>query len=351
MGQPLLVGGRVVGQVRHQHLLGDAGGWLVAVQRLQDAIDETAGRQVFHLVEHEPLAAHDAPLANEEHLHRCFEFVVGQADEVEVFVAVGHHLLLLDRALDRCQPVAQTGGALELQLLGRTAHLELEPGDDLVGVAVEELAQLGDELAVRHLRDLADARAAAFLDVEQQARPPEPVVFVELAGTAGAHRKAAQQQVERLADGVGVRIRPEVAHTLALAATHHHRPRVLLVERHGQERVALVVAQADVEPRPVLLDEAVLEHERLDLVAHLDPLDRLGRRHHLCRTRVQVARVLEVVRQPLAQARRLAHVDDATLRIFELVRARRIGNRAGRRSRHHAVHSRAPLPLWPGDER
>jgi hypothetical protein len=33
----------------------------------------------------------------------------------------------------------------------------------------------------------------------------------------------------------------------------------------------------------VLLDEAVLEHERLDLVADLDPLDRLRRRDHLRR--------------------------------------------------------------------
>ena len=134
-----------------------------------------------------------------------------------------------------------------------------------------------DELAVRHLVDLADARPGALLDVEQQARPAEPLVLVELRRAARADREAAQQQIERVADGVGVGVRPEVAGALALAAAHHHRPRPLLVDGDRQERVALVVAQPDVEPRVVLLDERVLEHQRLDLVAHRRPLDRSRR--------------------------------------------------------------------------
>ena len=40
---------------------------------------------------------------------------------------------------------------------------------------------------------------------------------------------------------------------------------VVLVERDRDERVGLVVAQADVEARPVLLDEALLGEQRLGL--------------------------------------------------------------------------------------
>ena len=106
------------------------------------------------------------------------------------------------------EPVAQAGGPLELELGRRRLHLGLEAVDDRVGVAVEELEQLADELAVRHLLDLADARAGALLDVEQQARPAEALVLVELV--AGLHVRIgerAQQQVERVADGVGVGVR------------------------------------------------------------------------------------------------------------------------------------------------
>ena len=86
----------------------------------------------------------------------------------------------------------------------------------------------------------------------------------------------------------------------------------------------------------------VLEHQRLDLVAHLDPLDRLGGRDHLRGARMQVARVLEVVRQALAEARRLADVDHPAVGVLELVRARGLGDRAGRGTFHHLASCMTP---------
>ena len=246
------------------------------------------GRELLDLVEHEALASDHAALAHVEHLHRRLEIVVGDADHVDVLVLVGDHLLLGDRLLHGDQTVAQARRTLELELGGGALHLRLEPMDDLVGVAGEEVAQLADELAVRHLLDLADARAGALLDVEEQARPPEPLMLVELGRAARADREAPQQQVERVADRVRVRVRAEVARALALAAAHDQRPRPLLVDRHGEERVRLVVAQPDVEPRLVLLDQRVLEHQRLDLVADGRPLDGLGGLDHLARPRVQI---------------------------------------------------------------
>ena len=188
--------------------------------------------------------------------------------------------------------------------------------------------------------DLADAGSGALLDVEQQAGPAEPLVPPELVVAAGAQGERAQQQVERLADGIGVAVRTEVAHALALPPPHHHGPGPLVAHGHGQERVALVVAQPDVEPRPVLLDEAVLEHERLDLVADLDPLDGLGGGHHRRGAGRHVAGVLEVVGQPLAQRARLADVDDTALAVLELVGAGGLGDRAGRRALHHDAEGR-----------
>ena len=76
---------------------------------------ELAGRELLDLVEDEALAPDDPTLADVEHLHGGFELVVGEADDVEVLVAVADHLLLLDRPLDRGQAVAQPSGALELE--------------------------------------------------------------------------------------------------------------------------------------------------------------------------------------------------------------------------------------------
>ena len=274
-------------------------------------------------------------MPDEEHLDRCLELVVGDADHVEVLVLVGDHLLLRDRLAHRRQSVAQAGGAFELEFARSAPHFGLEPVDDVVGVSGQEVAELADQLAIRHLLDLADARPRALLDVVEQAWLAQPLVLVELRRAAGPDREAPQQQIERVPDRIGVRVRPEVPDALTLATAHHHRPWPLLVHRHRQERVRLVVPEPHVEPRIVLLDQRVLEHQRLDLVAHDRPLDRLCRLDHLPGPRMQVARRLEVVRESLAQVRRLADVDHTAAGVLELVRARVLGNGAGRRTLDH----------------
>ena len=108
---------------RHQHLLGHAERRLVAVQLLEDAVDETSRREVFDLVDDEALAADDSALADEEDLHRRFELVVGDADDVDVLVAIGHHLLLLDRPVHGSQPVAHPRRPLVLQRRSAAARI------------------------------------------------------------------------------------------------------------------------------------------------------------------------------------------------------------------------------------
>ena len=180
--EPLLVHRTVLRVDRDEHLLRHTEGRLVAVQGLQDAVDQAPRREVLHLVEHEALAPDDATLADVEDLDGGLELVVGETDDVDVLAALGHHLLLLDRPLHGGEAVAIAGRLLVLQFRRGVLHLPLQAGDDLVGVAIEELAELVDEGVVARLVDLADARARALLDVEQQARSAEPVVLVVLAG-------------------------------------------------------------------------------------------------------------------------------------------------------------------------
>ena len=182
-------------------------GRVLAVELLEDAVDQASRREVLDLVEDEAVAPDDTTAADVEDLHRRLELVVGEADDVDVLVAVGDDLLALDRAAHGAEAVAQPGRLLELEVRGRLAHLLVEALDDRRRVAVEELAQLLDELAVGDLVDLADTRPGALLDVEQQARPAEALVLLELRRAARADRERAQQLVERLADGVGVGVR------------------------------------------------------------------------------------------------------------------------------------------------
>ena len=168
----------------------------------------------------------------------------------------------------------------------------------------------------------ADARGRALVDVAEQARTAGRVRAAEHTAAAGAHREHPQQLVDRLADRPGVRVRAEVADALALLATHHHRPRELLVQRHREVGVGLVVAVPHVEPWVELLDPGVLQLQRLDLGRHDDPVDRACGRHHRLGAWVQPVRVLEVRGQPGSQALGLPDVDDPPGGVPEAVDAR-----------------------------
>ena len=190
---------------------------------------------------------------------------------------------------------------------------------------------------------MSPTHGAALLDVRVEARPAQAIVAVELRLRARTDREGPQQEIERLADRVGVRVGTEVADALALLAAHHHRPRPLLVEGDGEVRIRLVVLQADVEPGPVPLDEVELEEERLDLVLGDDPFDRVRGGHHLPGSLGEELGLEEVVREPAAEALRLPDVDDPALGVEELVRAGCVGESNRSRGGQPCLHCRGPV--------
>src|SRR5207245_1582443 len=162
--------------------------------------------------------------------------------------------------------------------------------------------------AVVLLRDVSDARSEAALDVEVEAGNTRVATgFRALARPVWEH---AIEDVEGLAHLLRVRVRPEVPDARPVALAREHHPRVLVLDRDRDIRERLVVAQPDVERRPVPLDEVLLEVERLDLAARHDDLDVLHARRQLRDLRAPVARSLEVRAHARAQRLRLADVED-----------------------------------------
>ena len=71
----------------------------------------------------------------------------------------------------------------------------------------------------------------------------------------------------------------------------------------------------------------------------------LGGGHHLGGPGVEAAGVGEVVGEALAEAGRLAHVDDPAEGVLELVGTGRVGDRAGRGTLHHGRDGTAGCPI------
>ncbi len=239
------------------------------------------------------LAAHSAA-ANVEDLHRRFELVVGEGNHVSVGAVAEHHRLLLHGSLQRGQVVTQPRGPLEIELFGRRVHLLLQLSGKPIGLAGQEVAEVFHDLAMLLGADPADTGRRAFVDVAEQTWTVDLPVPLEHSGRTGARREHPGEQIQRFPDGPRVRIRPEIAHTLAAWAAVDHQPGELFVEGDGQHRIGLVVAVADIEARIELLDPVVFQLQCLDFGVDHRPLD-LGRGgHHLPGSRMQVGDIGEV---------------------------------------------------------
>ena len=108
--------------------------------------------------------------------------------------------------------------------------------------------------------DLGDARRDAALDVVLEARP-RAAPGDHLVARADAEQPVRQRH--RPARQLGRQERAGVEVARLLDAARHQHPRKRLAGRQLQVRVVLVVAQQDVVLRRPLLDQVVLERERL----------------------------------------------------------------------------------------
>ena len=177
---------------------------VLEAELLEHLVDVLAGG----VLEVERVAVDHPAFAQREHLHGCPLGRDRDADHVDRADRLALDRLALGEPLDRAQPVAVARGVLEA-LLGRgLAHLLLEPPADRPVVARQELDHLVDQLAVVLLRDVADARRVAALDVEVEAR--DAAVPAGLRAFARPVAEDAVQHVERLAHLLRVRVRAEV---------------------------------------------------------------------------------------------------------------------------------------------
>ncbi|MCX5742351.1 MAG: hypothetical protein NT062_07630 [Proteobacteria bacterium] len=137
------------------------------------------------------------------------------------------------------------------------------------------------------------------------------------------------RSVSRAGRGV---IRPEVARVVVADVAHDLHAREPIALRRGvglgldepQHEVLLVVAQLHVEARLVLLDQVVLEEQRLLRRRHHDRLDVVDQPREEARRDEEplVAALAEVLPHADPEVLRLADVDHRALGVLEQVDAR-----------------------------
>ncbi len=282
---------------------------LCGVARVAGLLDDPASLTA------NPAAAHV------EHLHRGFQVIVGECDDISIGAVSEHDRLLFQYSFDRTDVITQPRRPLKVEFCSGGIHLALQITGKAVGPTRHEIAEVTHDPAMFLRADSADTGRRAFIDIAEQTGTLDLRVPLEHSAGTGTRRKDPREQIERLPNRPGVRVRSEVAHTFATWAAINHQPRELLVECHRKHRIGLVVAVADVEPRIELLDPVVLELQCLNLGADHRPLHLCGGGHHLAGAGMQAGDIGEVRRQPAAQALGLPDVDHPAAGIPETVDA------------------------------
>jgi hypothetical protein len=279
-------------------------------------------RQVLagHVLEVEAVAVDELAAPQREDLDGRVVALRADADHVDGADGATVGGLPLGEVLHRLQPVAVARRLLEALLAGGVTHPLLQLAQDRPRVAGEELDHAVDDRAVLLPRDVADAGRLAALDVVVEAR--DPAVAPGLRPLAGAELEDPVQHVERLAHLLRVRVRAEVPDPAPVALPREHDPRVLVLDRHRDVRERLVVAEPDVERRPVALDEVLLEVERLGLRPGDDHLQVGHAGRQLGDLSACIRRPLEVRADARTQRLRLPDVQHFPALVTEEVDAR-----------------------------
>ena len=217
------------------------------------------------------------PVAHLKHLRVSAAALHGDRDQVGAVERLAGDASALHQRPHGLEAVAVDRRPLELLGSGRLGHLPIQIALDIAVAAREEVDDRLDVSPVLLAVDVPDAGRLASLDVVIEAWDPRPAT--RLGPLAGAVLEQLAEQVEGLSNPPGAREGAEVdpPGTVALAGEVH--PRVLLIEADAHVGIGLVVAQPDIEPWPVALDELLLGEQRLGLglgdqeVDRADPVD------------------------------------------------------------------------------
>ena len=319
--QRLLQRPHVLEAVGHDHPRRDghcAG--VVLEQELLEHLGLVAARLVLQV---EALAVGQHAVAHLEHLGVGRGVLGRHGDRIQrAHRLVGHALALQQRA-HRPELVTQLRRRLELLVGRRGLHPLLQLPLDLAVAPGQEGDDRLDVLAVLLLGHVPHARRLAALDEVVQARAAR--LAAGLLALAGAVLEHLAQQLERLADALGAGERAEVDPVAAVLLAGEDHPRVVLLHRHGDVGVGLVVAEPHVVAGTVALDEVLLGQQRLGLGLGDQEVELVHRMRHL--QRAAGRRLREVSRHAFADRGGLPHVDDLAPLVLEQVDAGRIGQR------------------------
>ena len=219
--------------------------------------------------------------ANEKRLNAHHPIAMRQRENVSIA-----HTLSIDRLRtlnegQRPKPVADHGGAFEIESLGSGFHLLGQLSLHSRGFAVEERFGVGNQTLIRRVINPPDTGRGAAFDLIQQTRP---VAIVEEAVGATSQQKQFLQCVQCLVHGASAGERAVILPLMPPCTAMFLNTRKFMVGAQQDEGKAFVVAQQYVVSGAVTLDQLRLQQQRLSLAIGCDDSHGPRQRDHPAQT-------------------------------------------------------------------
>ena len=143
-----------------------------------------------------------------------------------------------------------------------------------------------------------------------QARP----VCFEIA--AGPDVEGTLHQFQDAVHCPGIGKGAEIPGTIAQDPPGHADPRIVVLQRHLDIRIGLVIAKHDIIPGMMLLDERIFQNQRFHFIGYDDGFQIDSMTDHSRHFDGPVGIVADVTFDAVAQIDCLAHINNMTFGIF-----------------------------------
>jgi hypothetical protein len=139
--------------------------------------------------------ASNSATANNEQLHGCGKFIVGNRKEIGIGLIIEYDSALFENRLESLDVVTKFCRTLVVLLVTRDQHARSKALDVLVVASAHEVGEVIRELLVVFFADSLNAGSAALADVSEQARAIGALGSVEDSRATAAHRVNLEQCV------------------------------------------------------------------------------------------------------------------------------------------------------------
>src|SRR5204863_2643260 len=186
-------------------------------------------------------------------------------------------------------------------------HFFLNTADNFVRTPRQEEYDLVDHRPIVLLRLRENARRLAALDVVVEARALRHLRRHVVI--AAAHGEDLFHDVERAPHCTDVSVGAKVAGPIVFQTSRYKDSRERLLDRDFDVRIRLIVAQRDVEARPIFLDEIRFQNERVCFSRHHDCLEVADEPYEMTGFYALELIVREIAPHAPAEALRLSDVE------------------------------------------